>query len=452
MTLSPARVPGPGSGPAVRRLTATLYGYAFLDDFVLLYPVYALLFSDTGLTVWQISSLFCLWSLTGVLLEIPSGAWADAVSRRLLLWFGPLLTAAGFTLWVLAPSYWAFALGFVLWGAKGALGSGALEALVYEELDRLGAADRYGAVMGRARAAGLVAVMAAMPLTGPVYAFGGYPAVGLASVLACLLTAATATRFPEHREPAGAAKDVDACREGPGDGTGERLGEGPGEGLGDGSGGGWARTLRAGLAEARGNRSVRGALLLVPAVTAVWGALDEYTPLLVRDTGVAESTVPNWLLLIWAGATVGGLLAGAGRRLGTGGFAGLLAVSAVAMAAGAWVRTPAGIGLVALAFCGFQLASVLADARLQDRIGGTGRATLTSVAGVGTDLTTIAVYGAYGVIGSATTHGAAFALFAVPYLVTAALLAVVGKRAGGKRTGGRRAARAARTSGSRARP
>jgi MFS family permease len=221
MTLSPARVPGsgPGSGPAVRRLTATLYGYAFLDDFVLLYPVYALLFSDTGLTVWQISSLFCLWALTGVLLEIPSGAWADAVSRRLLLWFGPLLTAAGFTLWVLAPSYWAFALGFVLWGAKGALGSGALEALVYEELDRLGAADRYGAVMGRARAAGLVAVMAAMALAGPVYAFGGYPAVGLASVLACLLTAATATRFPEHRGPAGVAKDGDARREGPGDGT-----------------------------------------------------------------------------------------------------------------------------------------------------------------------------------------------------------------------------------------
>jgi len=432
MTLSPARVPstGPGSGPAVRRLTVTLYGYAFLDDFVLLYPVYALLFSDTGLTVWQISSLFCLWALTGVLLEIPSGAWADAVSRRLLLWFGPLLTAAGFTLWVLAPSYWAFALGFVLWGAKGALGSGALEALVYEELDRLGAADRYGAVMGRARAAGLMAVMAAIPLAGPVYAFGGYPAVGLASVLACLLTAATATRFPEHRGPA----------------------DGTGEGLGDGSGDGWTRTLRAGLDEARGDRSVRGALLLVPAVTAVWGALDEYTPLLVRDTGVAESAVPNWLLLIWAGATVGGLLAGVGRRLGTGGFAGLLAVSAVALAAGAWVRTPAGIGLVALSFCGFQLASVLADARLQDRIGGTGRATLTSVAGVGTDLTTIAVYGAYGVIGSATTHGAAFALFAVPYLVTAALLAVVAKGVGGRGVGGKRAARAARTSGSRARP
>ena len=236
-----------------RRLTRTLYGYAFLDEFVLLYPVYALLFADTGMSLWQISSLFALWSVTGVLLEVPSGAWADAVSRRLLLWIGPLLTAAGFALWVLVPSYGAFALGFVLWGAGGALGSGALEALVYDELDRLGAADRYARVMGRARAARPAgAPMAAIGLAGPVFAWGGYEAVGAASVLACLLTAAAATRFPEHRvRPESSRRGLGA-------------------------------TLRAGLAEARGNRSVRGALLLVPAVAAVWGALDEYTPLLVR--------------------------------------------------------------------------------------------------------------------------------------------------------------------------
>jgi MFS family permease len=272
MTLSSAssaRVPSAG----VRRLAATLYGYAFLDDFVLLYPLYALLFSDMGLAVWQISSLFVLWSLSGTLLEVPSGAWADAVSRRRLLWLGPLLAAVGFALWVLIPSYWAFAVGFVLWGAKGALSSGALEALVYEELDRLGAADRYARIMGRARAAGLVAVMTAMGLAGSVFAVGGYPAVGLASVLACLLAAVIAARLPEHPDP-GAASASDAS-----DGEGS-----------------WVKTLRAGLADARGDRSVRGALLLVPAVTAVWGALDEYTPLLVRDTGVPDTAVPQLLL------------------------------------------------------------------------------------------------------------------------------------------------------------
>ncbi|WP_320779007.1 MFS transporter [Streptomyces sp. CRN 30] len=395
MTHLPAHVPGTTS-TGIRRLTATLYGYAFLGDLLLLYPVYALLFADTGLSVGQISSLFALWSLTGVLLEIPSGVWADTVSRRLLLWTGPLLGAAGFGLWVLFPSYGAFAAGFVLWGVSGALGSGALEALVYEELDRLGAADRYARVMGRSRAAALLGVMAAMALAGPVLALGGYEAVGLASVVACLLTSAVATRLPEHRNR---------------EGTADRA-----------AGGGWAGTLRAGLAEARGNPSVRGALLLVPAVTAVWGALDEYTPLLVRDTGVADSTVPWLLLLVWGAATAGGLLAGAGERLGSTGLAGLLAGSALALAAGAAAGTPLALVLVALAFGGFQLAHVLADARLQQRIEGEGRATLTSVAGVGTEAATVGVYGAYAVTASATSHGSAFALFMLPYLVTALLL------------------------------
>ncbi len=115
MTLTPTRV----GDVRVRRLTTTLYGYSFLEEFVLLYPVYALLFSDAGLSVWQISSLFALWSVTAVVLEVPSGAWADAVSRRLLLVVGPLLTGAGFALWVLVPSYAAFAAGFVLWGPAG---------------------------------------------------------------------------------------------------------------------------------------------------------------------------------------------------------------------------------------------------------------------------------------------------------------------------------------------
>ncbi|WP_107473809.1 MFS transporter, partial [Streptomyces griseiscabiei] len=287
MTLSPARVPGVRTS-GVRRLTATLYGYAFLDDFVLLYPVYALLFSDTGLSIWQISSLFALWSITGIVLEVPSGAWADTVSRRLLLWVGPLLTAAGFALWVIVPSYWAFALGFVLWGVRGALGSGALEALVYDELDRLGAADRYARINGRAQAVGMVAVMAAMGLAGPVLDLGGYPAVGAASVLVCVLTSLVAVRFPEHREPVAPGEDAAAST---------------------------LATLRAGLAEVRRDRSIRGAMLLVPAVGAVWGALDEYTPLLARDTGVAERTVPYLLLLIWVGPAIGSLLTGAAERL-----------------------------------------------------------------------------------------------------------------------------------------
>lgn len=145
----------------VRRLERRLSLYAGLEDFVLLYPLYALLFAEHGLSTAEMSSLFALWSLTALLVEVPSGVWADLVSRRLLLVLGPLLTAIGFSLWALLPSYAAFAAGFVLWGVGGALRSGAYEALAFEELSRLGAGTRYARAMGRASAWSMAATAAA---------------------------------------------------------------------------------------------------------------------------------------------------------------------------------------------------------------------------------------------------------------------------------------------------
>ncbi|OKI69625.1 transporter [Micromonospora sp. CB01531] len=392
----------------VRPLAAALYAYAFLTDLVLLYPVYALLFADTGLSVGQISSLFVIWSATGILLEVPSGAWADAVSRRLLLCLAPLLPATGFALWVLVPSYPAFAVGFLLWGAGGALRSGALEALVFTELDRLDATGRYARLMGRAKTAESLGVLAAMGLAGPVLALGGYRAVGAASVVACLLAAAVATRFPEHR-PAGGAGPAD---------------DGGSDDDGSDADPGWLASLRGGLAEARADRSVRAALLLVPAVAAIWGALEEYTPLLARDTGVALDRVPLLLVLVWAGTTLGGLLTPVGERLTTRGYAALLVVAAVALAAGALVRNPAGFVLIGAAFGAFQLATVLADVRLQSQITGPSRATVSSAAGMATDLSIIAVYAGYGAVATAAGNALAFAVALVPYLVVAVWLAV----------------------------
>ncbi|MCO1614601.1 MFS transporter [Micromonospora tulbaghiae] len=402
MLVAPARV------PATRRLAATLYGYAFLTDLVLLYPLYVLLFADTGLSVGQISSLFVLWAAAGIVLEVPSGVWADAVSRRLLLCLAPLLAAGGFALWVLLPSYPAFAVGFLLWGAGGALRSGALEALVFTELERLGAADRYARLIGRTRTVEVLGAVGSGVLAGPVFALGGYLAVGAASVATCLLAAAVAARFPEHRPP----PTPSAAPDGP------SVGDEPGEEQGDDDPG-WLDSLRLGLREVRADRRVRAAVLLVAAVTAIWGGLDEYTGLLAADTGTTEAGVPLLLLLVWAGMTVGGLLAPLGERLSHRGYAGLLVFAAGATAAGALLRHPGGFLLLAAAFAAFQLATVLADVRLQARIAGPARATVTSLAGMATDLTVVAFYGAYGLLAGAVGNPAAFAVAVLPYLLVA---------------------------------
>ncbi|TMR08058.1 MFS transporter [Nonomuraea turkmeniaca] len=378
-------------------LVPKLYAYTFLGEFILLYPVYTLLFMDTGLSVAETSSLLIIWSVTGMVLEVPSGAWADAVSRRLLLCLGPLLAGAGFALWTIAPSYWAFAVGFVLWGAEGALVSGAFEALSYEELERLGQEGRYATVMGRAESVGLVAVAASMGLALPVFAAGGYPAVGVASVLACVLCAATALTLPEHRTPPTAAE------------------------------GSYLAVLRAGFNEARSDRRVLDALLLVSFVTAIWGALEEYVPYLGAETGLSKTAIQVVTLVVWLGATAGGLLAGTAQRMPARAYALTIGAAAVAMAAGALSGHAAGFVLIAVAFGAFQMTGVVADARLQERITGPARATVTSVAGLGENLVTLAVYAVYGAASSGLSHGATFALLVAPYVLIA-LLALGSRR------------------------
>jgi predicted MFS family arabinose efflux permease len=377
-----------------RRIATTLYAFNFLSDFVLLYPVYALLFADTGLSDAQISSLFVVWSVCGIVFEVPTGALADAVSRRLLVCLAPLLSGAAFALWVWAPGYWSFALGFVLWGLGGTLSSGALEALVYEELERVGAEGRYAAIIGRAEAVTGVAILSGTAAAAPVLDAGGYPAVGIASVAVCVLAALVATRFPEHRTASVQVHE-------------DRASDDAEPGLRD--------TLRDGLRLARHDPRVRHALLIIPAITAVWGALEEYTPLLARDTGVSTATVPLLLVLIAGGEAIGGLLAGAAQRLSTRAVAYVVAGAGVAMGLGALSGRPVGIVAVGAAFAAFTAVGVVAGTRLQQGITGKARATVTSLASAGTDVGTIAVYGLYAGL-APLGHATVFALLSVPYL------------------------------------
>ncbi|NDL55816.1 MFS transporter [Phytoactinopolyspora mesophila] len=377
-------------------LAGRLYAYAFCQDLILLYPLYALLFAETGLTTAQISSLFVIWSVASLTIEIPSGVLADVVSRRLLLVLGPLLTGAGFALWIALPSYPAFALGFVLWGAGSAFQSGAREALVYEELDRHGEASRYARLIGRSAAASTVAVAMGIVAAGPAFDAGGYWLVGVASILACAASAAIGATFPEHRD--NKIPDPD---------TGFRS---------------YTATLGLGVNEIRTQRPVRSAVLFLIAISAIWGSLEEYVGLLAADTGVETAEVPMLILAVYLGIAIGGLLGGVGRRLSRRTLAVLLVLAAAALAAGALAGNPPGFMLIGLAFCVFQMAEIVANTRLQDAITGPARSTVTSAAGLGTDVAGIGVYAIYAAASTAADHSAIFAGWAAAYVVIALLL------------------------------
>jgi hypothetical protein len=175
--------------------------------------------------------------------------------------------------------------------------------------------------------------------------------------------------------------------------------------------------LRSGRAEVRRSRSIRRALILV-AVLAGVTAVDEYVPLLVRSTQVGPIGLTSLVGLVTAGYAVGGFFAGRDTHR----IAPWLVVAAGCLAGGALSGRPAGIVCVAVAFAVFQWAHAAVEADLQEHICDDVRATVTSLAGLGTEVVGLAVFAGYALGSMWSGPGILFALAAVPYVIVALVL------------------------------
>jgi len=337
-----------------------------------------LLFADTGLSDAQISTLFLVWSAVGFVAEVPSGALADRFSRRALLVASGLLQAAGYALWIAAPGYRAFAGGFVLWGLGGAFGSGALEALLYDGLASAGVQDSYPVVYGRVAAVRLLSQLPAGIAATVLFSTGGYDLVGWVSVACCLATAAVATRLPEDRAlPTRSRSD-----------GGVQVGEAASD---EAAEAGYFAVLRSGLVEAARYPAV-GAAVLAVAVLSGFEGLEEYFALLAREWGVTTSLVPVTLLAIPLVGAAGAALGGSAELLGPRTLAVVFTIATAVLGGAALLRQPVGVGGIAVAYGLYQLVLVVTDTRLQQRIEGRARATVTSLAALGTEITCVVLY------------------------------------------------------------
>ena len=171
---------------AMKSFLTRLYAHCFFDELMLIYPFYAVMFVDHGLTPIQISTLLAVWCATTIVREVPSGVLADRHSRKAIMVIGSIFRASGYLCWVFFPGFWGFLIGFVLSGIEGSLGSGAFEALGYGELKHFEREDEYAQVLGRCRSLGLMGIV----VSGAIAAWtvsGGYPVLIYASCAAALL-------------------------------------------------------------------------------------------------------------------------------------------------------------------------------------------------------------------------------------------------------------------------
>ncbi|MGW5377316.1 MFS transporter [Nocardia sp. NPDC003999] len=420
-------------------------------ELIPLYALYALLFADHGMSTGQISLLFAIWSMTSFLLEVPSGAWADTVSRRGLLVLSGVLLTAGFALWTAAPSFTGFAAGFVLWGTSGALASGTFEALLYDDLAARGASSTYPRILGYSRAGAETAVVIAIVAATPLYLIGGYALVGWASVGLAAVHTLVALSLPTAPKAVSAAnvddleEDESASFASPSVVAGETGGsagsnadvrgsvsviEGYDETRDDQAdvtrrSGTFARyltMLKAGVGEALRVRMVRYGVLLEALLFGIT-AFDEYFALLAEEAGVSTAVVPLLVGLTVLGSLTGSVLAGrtegmSGRTMSLAvGVAGVLFLGGALIAGLATGRPNAVYLLTTLGFASIGIsygivynAGIVAAARLQDAIEGPARATVTSVSGLLGEVIALAVFGFAALL---TLHAAMSTLLAI---------------------------------------
>ncbi|MFI9405689.1 MFS transporter [Nocardia sp. NPDC052316] len=384
----------------MRALTLRAVLFKGLGDLIPLYALYSLLFADHGLSTGQISSLFAIWSTTAFLLEVPSGAWADTVSRRALLILSGVLLTAGFALWTLVPTYLGFALGFVLWGTAGALVSGTFEALLYDDLAARREQASYARVLGYTRAASETAIVIGIVAATPLYLWGGYALIGWTSVGFAALHTLIAMTLPSAPKVVSAAA-VDELEEEEGDQPHFSY---PAVTVASGPFARYIDMLKTGVGEAIRVRAVRNGVLLGALLFGIT-AFDEYFALLAESAGVVTAVVPLLVGVTVLGSLIGSVLAGrtegmSGRTMAIAvGIGGVLFLAGSLIAGFAEQRPSAVYVLTGLGFTAIGVsygivynAGVVAGARLQDAIEGPARATVTSVSGLLGEVVALVVF------------------------------------------------------------
>jgi len=139
------------------------------------YPVFTILFLDFGLTLEQFVLLNAVWAATIVLLEVPSGAFADTLGRRKLLVIAGLLMVIEMALLCFVPLgnptvlFVFFLLNRILSGTAEASASGADEAMAYDSLKSAGGEAQWGKVLDTEMRARSMAFMGASILGAAVY-------------------------------------------------------------------------------------------------------------------------------------------------------------------------------------------------------------------------------------------------------------------------------------------
>ncbi len=111
-----------------------LYLIKIAKWFMLYMPYVVPFYTSNGLDMQQVMILQAVYSISIVVLEIPSGYFADVIGRRRTLIIGTILGAAGFSIYSFSYGFLGFLLAELVLGFGQSFISGADSAMLYDSL------------------------------------------------------------------------------------------------------------------------------------------------------------------------------------------------------------------------------------------------------------------------------------------------------------------------------
>jgi MFS family permease len=368
-----------------KALLKKLYTYTIFSNLMFIFPFYGIIFADNGLDAMQISLLFIVSTVVKVICEVPSGVLADTHSRRNLLVIAQVLRIASLGLWLIWPTFWGFALGFVLWGMGASLISGTVQALLYDELKAIGKEEQYLKISGRLGSLSLGSIVASTLLASPAILFG-YPFVLGISMAAAGLAAIIAFALPNpKRQKSLAAADTSIMQD---------------------------------LRTAQHNVQLLRITLFALYIGLIGAIVQEYSPLFTRESGIPNALIP----VILAGMIMPAVIAGTVAhkfKLSARALIVLLATCGFLMFLCGYFIGLAGLVFVAMLAALIQFLRVVFDSKLQHTITGNARATLTSVNAFATQMAIVVGFAIYGWVANGHKNAGAFMLFGALTVIVA---------------------------------
>ncbi|MDK2977390.1 MAG: hypothetical protein PWP52_104 [Bacteroidales bacterium] len=126
-----------------------LYIIKIAKWFMLFMPIVVLFYEDNGLAMRHVFLLQAIYSVTIVILEIPSGYFADALGRKSTLVIGTIMGFFGFLTYSFSYGFAGFLVAEIILGIGQSLISGADSAMLYDTLQESGKKEQYIKFEGR---------------------------------------------------------------------------------------------------------------------------------------------------------------------------------------------------------------------------------------------------------------------------------------------------------------